>query len=74
MEKVSERVIVDGGHNPDGAAALFAAVKEFCPGEKFTVVFAAFEDKSIEETMRLLCSDVAKEFVFTSLGKSSAKN
>ena len=65
FQKVNAQVIVDGGHNPDGAAALTAAVKEFCPNEKFTVVFAAFEDKSVEETLNLLSNNIAKRFVFT---------
>ena len=65
FQKVNERVIVDGGHNPDGAAALVSAVREFCPGEKFTVVFAAFEDKSVEETLEMLNTVAAKRYVFT---------
>ena len=65
FQKVNSRVIVDGGHNPDGANALVSALDEFCSGVKFTVIFAAFEDKEVAETLRLLCSKYAAEFIFT---------
>ncbi len=57
-------LIIDGGHNPDGAAALIEAVTETFPGEKFTVIFAGFKDKDVTENLRTLAS-VAAGFVFT---------
>ena len=64
FQKVNSRIIVDGGHNPDGAAALLKAVTEFCPQEKFCVIFAAFEDKCVDDTVKML-SRFAGEFIFT---------
>lgn len=64
FQKVNSRIIVDGGHNPDGAAALLKAVTEFCPQEKFCVIFAAFGDKCVDDTVKML-SDIAGEFIFT---------
>ena len=64
---VNERVLVDGGHNPDGVAALTEAVKESCPGEKFMIIYSAFADKDAENCIPLL-SEIAGEFVFTSVG------
>ena len=65
FQKVDSRTIVDGGHNPDGAVALAHALDEFCPNEKFTVIFAAFGDKSVDETLSILSSSYAVRFIFT---------
>jgi dihydrofolate synthase/folylpolyglutamate synthase len=65
FQKVNERVIVDGGYNPDGVHALACSLDEFCSGTKFTVIFAAFEDKDVAETLELLSSKYASEFIFT---------
>ena len=65
FQKVNDQVIVDGGHNPDGAHALVSALEEFCRGTEFTVIFAAFADKSVAETLQLLSEKYASEFIFT---------
>lgn len=58
------RVIIDGGHNPDGVRALTEAVKERYPEEKFLIVYAAFGDKHAPECLKYL-NEIAGEFVFT---------
>jgi len=58
--------IVDGGHNPDGVAALTAAMREIYPGEKFTVIFAGFKDKEVKTGLAML-QTVAKRFIFVPL-------
>ena len=63
-QQVSEKLTVDGGHNPDGAAALVQAIQEIYPGKKFAVVFAGFEDKDVAENLRLL-APVAGHWYFT---------
>ena len=68
-QQVSERLIVDGGHNPDGISALSEALKETFPGEKFTVVFAGFKDKDVAGGLRLL-AELAAMFVFVPLAES----
>ena len=58
-QQLTDRLIVDGGHNPDGLAALAEALAETWPGEKFTVVFAAFRDKDAESGLRRLAPAAA---------------
>ena len=47
MQFVSDRLIIDGGHNPDGVGAFTEALAEIFPGEKFTLIYGAFEDKAV---------------------------
>ncbi len=58
------RMIIDGGHNPDGVRALTEAVKERYPEEKFLVVYAAFGDKQAPECLKFL-ETIAAGFIFT---------
>ena len=62
LDKIEERVIVDGGHNPDGIRALTESIKELLPGEKFTIVFGAFKDKDAAQSLPLY-KDIAAEFI-----------
>ncbi|MBR7104715.1 MAG: bifunctional folylpolyglutamate synthase/dihydrofolate synthase [Lentisphaeria bacterium] len=62
LDKIEERLIVDGGHNPDGIRALTASLKELLPGEKFTVVFGAFKDKDVSQSLPLY-KEIASEFI-----------
>lgn len=41
--------VLDGAHNPAGAAALSAYVREFCSGRPVWMVYGAMRDKAIEE-------------------------
>ena len=47
-------VLLDGGHNPDCAHALAAALREHCPGQRFCVVCGMMEDKDVPEYLRIL--------------------
>ena len=62
LDKIEERIIVDGGHNPDGIRALTESVKELLPDEKFTIVFGAFKDKDVSQSLPLY-KDIAAEFI-----------
>ena len=53
--------IIDGGHNPDGTAALAKCLKEYFPNEKFSFVFASFEDKDTAKCLENLLS-IAADF------------
>ena len=68
-QQVNERLIVDGGHNPDGLAALREALTETFPGEKFTVIYAGFKDKDVAGSLRIL-AELAAEFIFVPLRES----
>ncbi len=41
--------VLDGAHNPAGAAALAAYIREFCADRPVWLVYAAMRDKAIEE-------------------------
>jgi len=47
-------VIVDGAHNPAGARALAAYIRQFFPGERLTLVFGAMRDKAVQEMAQIL--------------------
>jgi dihydrofolate synthase/folylpolyglutamate synthase len=41
--------VLDGAHNPAGAAALSAYIREFCANRPVWIVYGAMRDKAIEE-------------------------
>lgn len=58
--------ILDGAHNPDGAAALAESLNEIFPAEKFSIIMANFTDKDTIGVMRQL-DRIAAEFIFVPL-------
>lgn len=42
-------IVLDGAHNPAGANALAAYIREFCARRRVWLVYAAMRDKAIEE-------------------------
>lgn len=46
--------ILDGAHNPAGAAALAAYIREFCADRPVWLVFGAMRDKAVEEVAEQL--------------------
>ena len=46
--------VLDGAHNSHGAAALAAGLKEYFPGQRFTMVMGVMADKPWREMLRLL--------------------
>lgn len=52
-------VVLDGAHNPEGTAALAAALAEEFPTTRWTVVFGAMADKDVPAMLRLLGSAIA---------------
>lgn len=51
LEYVSHQpdFVLDGAHNPAGAAALAEYIKEFCQGRPVWIVYGAMRDKAIDE-------------------------
>jgi dihydrofolate synthase / folylpolyglutamate synthase len=47
-------LVLDGAHNPAGAEALAAYIKEFCSQRPVWLVYAAMRDKAIEEVAERL--------------------
>lgn len=46
--------VLDGAHNPAGAAALAAYITEFCSDRPVWLVYGAMRDKAIEEVTQIL--------------------
>ncbi len=65
--------IIDGGHNPDGAAALMESLAEIFPGQKFAIVFGNFMDKDTEQILKIM-SISAEEFIFVPLRGGDRKS
>ena len=51
---VEPLVLLDGGHNPDCARALAAALESYCLGQRFCVVCGMMGDKDVLEYLRIL--------------------
>lgn len=56
MEVLSREplILLDGGHNPDGAQALAAALGEYLPGQRLCAVCGMMADKDVAEYLRVL--------------------
>ena len=56
LERVSERpeIILDGAHNPAGARALAAYIRQFYSGRRVRLIYGAMRDKAIEEIAGIL--------------------
>jgi dihydrofolate synthase/folylpolyglutamate synthase len=52
-------VMLDGAHNPEGAAALAAALAEEFPTTRWTAVLGAMADKDVPAMLRLLAPAVS---------------
>ena len=48
------RIILDGGHNPDGLQALVETLKVLYPGRKFRWIFGAFADKDYSSGLKII--------------------
>ena len=46
--------VLDGAHNSHGAAALAAGLKEYFPGQRFTMVMGVMADKPWREMLTLI--------------------
>ena len=65
LEQLSDRLWLDGGHNPDGISSLREALTElYGQAERFTVIFGAFADKDVSPSLTAL-SGLARRFIFT---------
>ena len=58
-------VLFDGGHNPNGIAALCRALDRYFPGQRFSVIFACMRDKDITPSLEMLQSHAARFFFTT---------
>lgn len=60
MQKISQNLWVDGGHNPDGVTALVQTLSELYNNEKIDFIFGAFADKDVMPELQLIAPMAAK--------------
>ena len=73
MQYIPERrLIIDGAHNPEGAEALAASLKEFYPDRKFHFLCGCFADKNANEVLRFF-APLALDFQFIEFDGSGRK-
>ncbi len=66
FERLSENLIFDGGHNPDGIRALNSSLDRYFSDKKITVIFACMADKDIKTSLELLSGE-GRSFIFTTV-------
>ena len=54
--------LLDGAHNPHGAAALAAGLQDYFPGQKFTMVMGVLADKDYTDILSLM-EPLAERFI-----------
>ena len=64
LEPLAPGLIFDGAHNPNGVAALEAALERYFPGQERTVIFACMGDKDVLPSLRML-NGPGRSFIFT---------
>jgi len=69
FQRLAERVILDGAHNPHAIATLVAAWNEAFPNERATIIFGALIDKDYGQMIRLL-EEIAAEFWFVPISSA----
>lgn len=55
-------VLVDGAHNPNGAAALARSLREYLPGKRICFLLGVMEDKDYHEMLRII-APLAERFL-----------
>jgi dihydrofolate synthase/folylpolyglutamate synthase len=65
MERVGDRLLLDGAHNPDGMRQLARSVQRLLEGAPLTVVFGAMGDKDMARTLAELRAMKPEHVVFT---------
>lgn len=70
---VNPDIILDGAHNPAGARALAAYIRQFYTGEPVRIVYGAMRDKAVDEVIGALFP-LAAEIVLTAPDQPRALN
>jgi dihydrofolate synthase/folylpolyglutamate synthase len=63
FQRIGDRIILDGAHNPHAATALVEAWRGHFGSQKPTVIFGAMKDKDYREMLAVL-STIASSFLF----------
>ncbi|NLC27997.1 MAG: bifunctional folylpolyglutamate synthase/dihydrofolate synthase [Campylobacteraceae bacterium] len=59
FEQYSDNIILDCGHNPLAASALFKAL----PNKKYNFIYNAYEDKDVEAVLKILAPKIKSLFI-----------
>lgn len=63
FEKISDNLIFDGAHNPNGAEALAASIERYFPDGNLEIIYGAMKDKDIEAFAQCLTGHSLKNRV-----------
>ncbi|MEI8312422.1 MAG: folylpolyglutamate synthase/dihydrofolate synthase family protein [Verrucomicrobiota bacterium] len=63
FQRIGDRIVLDGSHNPHAAAALVQTWREHFGPKKPSIVFGAMKDKDCHEMLAIL-SEIAASFFF----------
>jgi dihydrofolate synthase/folylpolyglutamate synthase len=67
FERIGERLVLDGAHNPQAARALVETWREVFGGEKGTVIFGTVESKDVAGMVKAL-GEIASQIVLVTVG------
>jgi len=73
LERIGERLVVDGAHNPQGMRALVTSLRTLLDDEPVTVVFGAMADKDVKEILAELRGLEPEHVVFTAAGAAGLR-
>ena len=63
FQRIGDRIVLDGAHNPHAAAALVKTWREHFGPQKPSIIFGAMKDKDCHEMLAIL-SEIAASFFF----------
>ncbi|MGI9239540.1 MAG: bifunctional folylpolyglutamate synthase/dihydrofolate synthase [Verrucomicrobiales bacterium] len=66
FQRVGERLVIDGAHNPAAAETTVATWREIFGGDEATVIFGAVESKDVQGVLDVL-GGIAGRWVFTNV-------
>ena len=70
--KDNPRILIDGGHNPEGMKNLKTAVENISFGQKVRVIFACFTDKNLQGMLAII-GELADELILTTFNHPRAR-
>lgn len=69
LKTSSPTVIIDGAHNPSGAARLRETLDAYYPAKRITFIIGTFKDKNFDEIARLTAPRAEKIYTVSTKGK-----
>ncbi|MBE6605986.1 MAG: bifunctional folylpolyglutamate synthase/dihydrofolate synthase [Ruminococcaceae bacterium] len=66
FEEITDGVIFDGGHNPDGVRALNSALDRYFTDCEMNIIYACMADKDVKSVLDILKNE-KRSFIFTTV-------